>query len=154
MVPVTSVDLTREMKEYYRASAKKPAAVDVPGMHFLMVDGSGDPSAAEFQEACGALYGMSYTLKSMLKKASRPDFKVMPLEGLWWMKGTRFFNVTKRDEWQWRAMIAQPGEVTAADVKAAVAQPRKKKDPAAIYLGDPKRSAPEKLKTIIRQPVK
>lgn len=205
MASITKVDLIREMKELYKPSARKPSIVDVPGMNFLMVDGSGDPATSkEFQEACNALYGMSYTLKFMLKKEGRTDYKVMPLEGLWWMKGKRDFDVAKRNEWQWRAMIAQPGEITAADVKAAKAQLRETKNPAAlpkvrfksftegkavqimyvgpysgegpairmlhefagqngfrltgkhheIYMGDPRRTAPEKLKTIIRQPVK
>lgn len=204
MATAAKVDLTRELKHLYKPSAKKPAIVDVPEMNFLMVDGSGDPDGKEFAQAVEALYGMAYTLKFMLKNEGRTDYKVMPLEGLWWMKGTRNFDAGNRDAWQWRAMIAQPAEVTAADVKAAKAQLREKKNPEAlskvrfknfvegkavqimyigpysdegptimmlhefaresgfkltgkhheIYMGDPRRSAPEKLKTIIRQPVK
>ena len=77
-------------------------------MNFLMMDGSGDPNGKQFEEAVGVLYGMAYTIKFMLKKAGRTDYKVMPLEGLWWMKGTRDFDATARDDWQWRAMIAEP----------------------------------------------
>jgi len=204
MASVTKLDLTKELKELYKPSAKKPAIVEVPEMSFLMMDGSGDPNSQGFQEACNVLYGMAYTLKFMLKKAGRADFKVMPLEGLWWMKGTRDFDVRKREEWQWRVMIAQPDEVTAKDVNKARSLLREKKDPPGldklkfkrfgegravqimyigpysdegptiqslhefakengfrlagkhheIYMGDPRRSAPEKLKTIIRQPVK
>lgn len=29
--------------------------------------------------------GMSYTLKFMLTKQGRTDYRVIPLEGLWWM---------------------------------------------------------------------
>lgn len=205
MPAIAKVDLTKDLKELYRPSGREPSVVDVPAMNFLMLDGSGDPgNSEEFQDACSALYGMSYALKFILKKEGRTDYKVMPLEGLWWMKGTRNFDAGKRDEWQWRLLIAQPGEVTAADVKAATAQLRRKKNPVAlpkvrfrsfaegkavqimytgpyseegptiqmlrrfaaesgfkltgkhheIYMGDPRRSAPEKLKTIIRQPVK
>jgi len=199
------IDLVRELGELYKPSAKKPAIVDVPELKFLMLDGSGDPNkSGEFQEACNALYGMAYTLKFMLKKEGRPDYKVMPLEGLWWMKGTRDFDAAKKDQWQWRLMIALPDEVTAADISRARKELREKKDPSAlgklkfksfaegkavqimyvgpysdegptirglhefarengfrlagkhheIYMGDPRRSAPEKLKTIIRQPVR
>ncbi|MBI5870785.1 MAG: GyrI-like domain-containing protein [Actinobacteria bacterium] len=201
---MAKIDLVRELKELYRPSAKKPAIVDVPEMSFLMVDGSGAPESQGFQEACNALYGMAYTLKFMLKKDGRNDYKVMPLEGLWWMKGTREFDINARDSWQWRVMIALPDEVTSADVTRARAELREKKDPPAlselkfkkfaegkavqimyigpysdegptiqalhgfaaesgfrltgrhheIYMGDPRRSAPEKLKTIIRQPVR
>ncbi|MFA5801986.1 MAG: GyrI-like domain-containing protein [Thermoleophilia bacterium] len=204
MSTAARIDLIRELKGLYKPSAKKPAIVDVPGMNFLMVDGVGDPNDNQFQEACNALYGMSYTLKFMLKKHGRPDYRVMPLEGLWWMAGTRDFDMSRRDEWKWRAMIVQPDPVTADDVKQTRAELREKKDPRAlpkvkfkdfaeakavqimyigpyseegptiqmlhqfaadsgfklagkhheIYLGDPRRSAPEKLKTIIRQPVK
>ena len=204
MGTATKIDLVRDLKELYKPSTKKPAIVDVPEMNFLMVEGKGDPESAGFQEACNALYGMAYTLRFMLKKAGRADFKVMPLEGLWWMKGTRNFDVEKRDEWLWRAMRVQPDVVTYEYFREAGDQLRRKKNPPAlakvkfrsftegkavqimylgpysdegptirmlhefaagngyrltgrhheIYMGDPRRSAPEKLKTIIRQPVK
>ncbi len=204
MANAAMIDLTRELKELYKPSVKKPGIVDVPEMIFLMIDGSGDPNGKLFAKACEALYGMAYTLKFMLKNEGRTDYKVMPLEGLWWMKGTRKFDEANRDAWQWRAMIALPAEVTAADCKAAKAQLRERKNPEAlpkvrfksfiegkavqimyigpyseegptilmlhefakengfrltgkhheIYMGDPRRSAPEKLKTIIRHPVK
>lgn len=204
MAAATKIDLVRELKELYKPSAKKAAIIEVPEMSFLTVDGSGAPESQGFMDAVSALYGMSYTLKFMLKKAGRIDYKVMPLEGLWWMKGTREFDVNARDSWQWRVMIAQPDEVLAADVTRAKTELREKKDPPGlsrlksrkfaegkavqimhigpysaegptiralhqfaeengfrltgkhheIYMGDPRRSAPEKLKTIIRQPVK
>lgn len=205
MASVTKIDLVKELKELYRPSVRKPVVIDVPEMKFLMLDGTGDPNKAqEFQDAAEALYGMAYTLKFMLKNSGRTDFKVMPLEGLWWMKGTRNFDMAKRDEWQWRLLVAQPDHVTEQDFKEARAQLKEKKDPAAlgkvrfksfkeglsvqilyigpyadegptitmlhefakesgykltgkhheIYMGDPRRTAPEKLKTVIRQPVK
>ncbi|MFA6001196.1 MAG: GyrI-like domain-containing protein [Thermoleophilia bacterium] len=201
---LTKTDLVKELGQLYRPSKSKPAIIEVPEMSFLMVDGDGDPNDDQFQEACSALYGMAYTLKFMIKKQGRADFKVMPLEGLWWMAGTREFDVARREDWKWRAMIAQPDLVTADDVRQASVELRDRKDPPAlakvkfksfaegkavqimyigpysdegptikmlhqfaaengfkltgkhheIYLGDPRRSAPEKLKTIIRQPVK
>lgn len=204
MAAATKIDLVRELKELYKPSPKKPAIIEVPEMSFLTVDGSGAPESQGFTDAVGVLYGMSYTLKFMLKKAGRIEYKVMPLEGLWWMKGTRDFDVNARDSWQWRVMIAQPDEVVAADVTRAKTELREKKDPPGlsrlkfrkfaegkavqimhigpysaegptiralhqfaddngfrltgkhheIYMGDPRRSAPEKLKTIIRQPVR
>jgi len=201
---LTKKDLIKELGNPYKPSKAKPAMVDVPEMNFLMVDGSGDPNDNQFQEACNALYGISYTLKFMLKKQVRPDYRVMPLEGLWWMAGTRDFDINRREDWKWRAMIVQPDLITADDVRDARAELREKKDQPAltkvkfksfaegkavqimyigpysdegptikllhqyatdhgfkltgrhheIYMGDPRRSAPEKLKTIIRQPVK
>ena len=105
--------------------------IDVPGMDFLMVDDD-DPNDNQFQEACNALYGMSYTLRFMLRKQGRPDYMVMPLEGLWWMGGTRDFDISRRKDWKWRAMIAQPDLVIADDVKQARVELRDKKDPPAL----------------------
>ena len=78
-------DLKRQLKSLYRPPAQ-PVVVDVPSLNFLVIDGSGSPETSErFQSAIGALYGIAYTLKFMLKKAPLDgvgDFTVMPLEGL------------------------------------------------------------------------
>jgi hypothetical protein len=56
------IDLRKELRHLYRPSAREPAIVDVPDMNYLMVDGQGDPNTVpEFQDACNALYGASYT---------------------------------------------------------------------------------------------
>ncbi|MHB8160126.1 MAG: hypothetical protein ACYDGS_06535 [Thermoleophilia bacterium] len=120
MATLTRIDLIKELGQIYRPLKAKPSIVDVPKMNFLIVDGSGDPNDNQFQEACNALYGMSYTLKFRLKKEGRTDYRVMPLEGLWWMAGTRNFDMNKRQDWKWRAMIAQPDLVAAVDVREPV----------------------------------
>ena len=38
------VDLKKELKHLYRASARTVVEVDVPTFRFLIVDGSGDPN--------------------------------------------------------------------------------------------------------------
>lgn len=203
------IDYRKELKELYRASPKKPATVAVPAMNFLMVNGKGDPNdSQEFEDAVAVLYGLSYTLKFMLKGGGAPDYSVMPLEGLWWNPKKRKFDWLRDkwdwNEWQWTLMIAQPSHITAANVKEASAQLKRKKDPVAlarcrfrvfdeglsiqimhigpyaeegptvavlhgfaaengyslrgkhheIYLSDPRRADPRKMKTIIRHPVK
>ena len=40
-----------------------------------MIDGDGAPESQTFEEALGALYSTAYTLKFMLKSASRTDFR-------------------------------------------------------------------------------
>lgn len=130
------------------------------------------------------------------------DFKVGPLEGLWY--GGRDWQSIPREEWAWKLIIRQPDFITPAMLHEAVEEVVRKKrleearqahlervtegeavqvmhigpyseelatidrlhafiaargyEPAGahheIYLSDPKRSAPEKLKTILRQPVK
>ncbi len=195
-----------QVKDLYSPRRNTPVVVDVPEMLFAMMDGSGDPAGAEFQEAVPALYTFSYTAKFGLKRLAGLEYHVMPLEALWGMdgpNGTYTFDPADRASWQWTAMIPQPGELTEEDVDRFVAEARRKREvpgldrlrverwregPCAqvmhvgpyaaepptiarlhafigeqgyrsrgrhheIYLGDPRRSAPERLRTIIRQPI-
>jgi hypothetical protein len=92
-------DLSKEMQALYFPSSKEPVAVNVPKMMFLMVDGRGDPNTCkDFQEAIGALYSLSYTMKFMMKFGpEKKEHTVMPLEALWWTdKGTDFFTAEKK----------------------------------------------------------
>lgn len=199
------INLKKEMKDLYGASAKKISIVDIPRMDFLMVDGMGDPNTSQsYQEAIEALYSVSYPLKFMVKKGKLAiDYGVMPLEGLWWVDDMTQFTVEDKSDWKWTAMMMQPEYISADDVSEAVSQASKqKKLPALadlrfeafmegtaaqilhlgpfsdegptieklhrfieaegyeragrhheIYLSDFRRTAPERLKTIIRQPM-
>lgn len=201
---MAKLDLKKELRHLYQPSAKEVVAVEVPPMNFLMVDGEGDPNRVpEFQEAVEALYGVSYTLKFMLKKSElAADYVVLPLEGLWWTEDMREFSMDNKDMWKWTLMIIQPDLVTADQVAEAIRQLAEKKNPPAlgklrferfeegraaqilhvgpydqepatieklhdfitqegstptgkhheIYLSDPRRTRPERLKTILRQP--
>jgi hypothetical protein len=206
---MSPLDLVRQLKPLYAPSAKHPSIVEVPELTFLMLDGRGDPNTSEqYQDALGALYGIAYTLKFTRKKAdAERDFKVAPLEGLWWADSERpdlEEPQTARDGWNWTMMIALPDDVTAAELAAAAeAAARRRPSPALdlarlerfdegmaaqimhvgpysaeaptierlhafvaeqgyelrgrhheIYLGDPRRTAPERLKTVIRHPVR
>jgi hypothetical protein len=196
---------TTEFKRLYSPSAKACMLVDVPKMRFLMVDGSGDPNTSQdFQEAIQAFYGASYTLKFALKKSGGPQFRVMPLEALWWTDAGGRLDPDSKSSWSWTAMIHQPDFATDAMIDEAKRQAGAKRplpalskmrferfeeglsaqvmhvgpyaeerptieklhafiaeqgcEPAGkhheIYLGDPRRAAPDKLKTVIRQPVR
>jgi hypothetical protein len=209
-----TIDLKRQLKHLYAASARKAEAVSVPRLQFLTIDGAiekgREPSNSPgFQAATAALYGIAYTLKFSLKKraAHAIDYPVMALEGLWWVEDGRF-DITVKDNWLYRLMILVPDEVTQADFEAGLAEVRRKRgdspelsrlrlegfeeglclqilhvgpyatEPATldklhltavelgyndrvglggmhheIYLGDPRKAAPEKLKTILRHPV-
>jgi hypothetical protein len=199
------LDVKKQWKDLYGTKAGAIVAVNVPPLTYLMVDGEGDPNTAQsYQEAIEALFSLSYTLKFSLKKSPRAiDYGVMPLEGLWWADDPRVFHLTDKAIWKWTAMILQPEFIAKAEVDAAFAEVRKKKNPAAldrvrfetltegpsaqilylgsfadegptiqrmhdfihtagkqlrgkhheIYLSDPRRTAPEKLKTILRQPM-
>jgi hypothetical protein len=201
-------DLVKQLRPLYAPSPRHPAIVEVPELSFLMIDGRGDPNSSEaYQDALGALYGIAYTLKFTLKKSdSERDFKVAPLEGLWWADAEAPSMAdlqADRDAWNWTMMIAVPDPVTAAELAAAVgAAARRRPLPAVgkvrlervaeglaaqimhvgpysaeaptiarlhafvdaegyelrgrhheIYLGDPRRTAPERLKTVVRHPV-
>jgi hypothetical protein len=198
-----TIDLKKTLKPYYTASATKPALIEVPKMNALMVDGTGDPNSSPFQEACGSLYSVAYTLKFSFKKDKAIDYPVMALEGLWCADDMAFFASGQRDEWKWTLFIVLPDVVTKKDVDGAITAVKKKAKfprfpevrfekfaegkaaqimhigPYAaegptierlhkfvaeqgyrlrgkhheIYLGDPRRTAPEKLKTIVRHPV-
>jgi hypothetical protein len=198
----TAIDLEHDLKRLYRAR-QAPELVDVPELEFLMLDGQGDPNVSgRYREAIQALYAVSYTLKFALKRGGGVDYRVAPLEGLWWAEVMTRFSENK-SAWHWTMMIRQPPEVTPELVEEAAAEvARKKRLPAArelrlerfaegraaqvlhigpwadegptierlhafieeqgyakrgrhheIYLSDPRRTAPERLKTIVRQPV-
>ncbi len=202
-------DQVKQRKPLYTPSAKHPAIVEVPGFAFLMVDGRGDPNSAEsYQQALEALYSAAYTLKFTLKKSdAERDFRVAPLEGLWWAdEAVPTMAELQRDRagWNWTTMIAVPDAVTPKEVAAAVEAAARKRDlPAApllalerfeegvaaqimhlgpyaeeaptierlhewvaaqgyelrgrpheIYLGDPRRTAPQRLRTGLRRPVR
>jgi hypothetical protein len=200
---MTKLDLIKTLKPLYNPSAKEPALVEVPPLNFLLADGEGDPNTSQdFHEIMMALYGAAYTLKFGLKKAAGFDWKVMPLEGLWWMENMAEFSLERKEDWLWTLMIAQPDFITPDQVEVAKAELQRKKNPPSlsqvrferyeegsaaqimhigpfseerptiarlhefiaqsghqlrgkhheIYLSDPRRTPPEKLKTIIRQP--
>ncbi|GBD92780.1 hypothetical protein BMS3Abin05_00355 [bacterium BMS3Abin05] len=203
---MAKIDYKKELKHLYRPPAAKAEIVDVPQMNFAMIDGAGDPNTTQaFQEAIDALYGLSYTLKFMVKKGDPEiDYGVLPLEGLWWAEDMAQFSTENKENWKWTLMIMQPEFITAKLFTEAVKQVGEKKNPAAlqkirfesftegkaaqimhigpfseegptikklhdfikaegcrlsgkhheIYLSDIRRSAPEKWKTIIRQPMR
>ncbi|MDD5094281.1 MAG: GyrI-like domain-containing protein [Dehalococcoidia bacterium] len=130
------IDLKKDLKLLYQPSAKEVVEVEVPTMNFLMVDGMGDPNTSKaYQEAIEVLYQLSYTLKFMMKKGpSAIDYGVMPLESLWWADDMKAFVFGNKDQWKWTAMIMQPGIITRQLVDAAIAEVKKKKNPAALPL--------------------
>ena len=198
------IDLKKDLKQLYQASANEVVQVDVPTMNYLMVDGEGDPNTAPaYSSAIEVLFMVSYAVKFMIKKGALAiDYGVMPLEGLWWADDMTNFSATDKSNWKWTAMIMQPTFVTREIIEQAIADVTKKKNPTAIsrvrfeplsegkcaqimhigpfseegptiakvhqfidargqptgkhheiYLSDIRKAAPEKWKTIIRQPM-
>jgi len=209
-----TLDLKKDMKYLYAPSAKKMEIVDVPCLQFAMIDGAiekgSEPGKSpSFAEATQALYGVSYTLKFMLKKrkTNAIDYPVMALEGLWWVEDG-VFDITVKDNWFCSLMILQPDVVTREIFEQGLDQVRKKKGDSPflsrlrldqfeeglcmqtmhtgpyateaatfermrtfakeegyqdcvglggkhheIYLGDPRKADPAKLKTVLRHPI-
>ena len=128
------IDFKKEHKSLYKPSTKKVEVVDVPEMNFLMIDGTGDPNTSqEFKDAVEALYGLSYSLKFMIKKGELAiDYGVMPLEGLWWADDMANFSVDDKSGWKWTIMMMQPEYITTSLFDEARDQLKKKKDPVAL----------------------
>jgi hypothetical protein len=199
------IDYKKELKHLYRPSAKKVEIVEVPRMHFIMVDGEGDPNTSQsFSDAIEALYPVAYTLKFMVKKGEMDiDYGVLPLEALWWSDDMSAFSTGNKDAWKWTLMIMQPEFISHKMIKEAMEEVKRKKKPVSlplvrfetfreakaaqimhigpfseegptiekvhlfieengscrvgkhheIYLSDIRRAAPEKWKTIVRQPM-
>jgi hypothetical protein len=204
------LDLRKGLKPFMSPSAKRVELLTVPRFQFVMIDGEIEPgfgpgTSPNFAEALEALYGISYTLKFMLKlrEFDPVDYPVSALEGLWWVEDMPF-DITKPTGWRYSVMILQPGLITPDLYADALKQLRKKRGdkPAftklrlepfeeglciqtlhigpystemetmlkidayaaengyrmvgrhhEIYMGDPRRAQPEKLKTILRHQV-
>jgi hypothetical protein len=209
-----TLDLKKELKAFYQPSAKKPEIMTVPRFQFAMIDGAiekgSEPGKSpSFAEATQALYGISYTLKFMLKKrkVDAVDYPVMALEGLWWVVDGKF-DITVKDNWNYTLMILQPDVISPALFAEGLAEVKRKRgdspylsklrldhfqeglsvqmmhigpyatEPATlktmldfaaeqgyrdgvgptgkhheIYLGDPRKADPSKLKTVLRHPI-
>jgi hypothetical protein len=126
------IDYKKELKHLYKPSAKKVDNIIVPVMNYLMVDGEGAPGNQLFQDAVEALFGLSYTLKFMIKKEKQIDYSVMPLEGLWWADDMSKFSVDDKDSWKWTLMMMQPEYVNKKIVGEAKKELEKKKNPVAL----------------------
>ena len=109
---------------------KKPKIVDIPAMNYIAVRGKGNPNDenGEYKQSIDLLYAIAFTIKMSKKGDYRIDgyfdYVVPPLEGFWWQDGVKEIDVT--------------------DTRFH----------HEIYLSDARRVAPEKLKTVVRHPIK
>ena len=128
-----NIDYKKQLKEFYRASAKTAAEVTIPEMNFLMVDGKGEPGSPDYSAAVEALYKVSYTVKFTIRKLQGGlDYGVMPLEGLWWADDMSDFVRGEKSNWIWTMMIMQPELVTEELIQAAIDQVKTKKSLTAM----------------------
>jgi hypothetical protein len=126
---MSKLDLKKELKEFYRASAKKPKIINVPEGKFIAIIGRGAPSGPDYQTALNALYSTAYTLKFSCK-AEGKDFTVMTLEGLWWWDDPSIPDLADAppmEEWNWKSLIRVPDFVTEKMVEVAKKEVKEKK---------------------------
>ena len=85
------LDLVKLHRTLYSPSARLPAIVEVPDLAFLMVDGRGDPEHRPGvpRGARGAVLRRLHAQVRLKKTDPDRDFKVAPLEGLWWADDAR-----------------------------------------------------------------
>jgi hypothetical protein len=105
------LDLYAEHRDEYVAP-REPALVDVGPARYLAITGRGKPGGAEFTNAVGALYNVSFTIK-MASKAAGSDYAVSKLEGLWWKEGSSV-------AWTWQLLIRVPEFITKKHLAEAV----------------------------------
>lgn len=125
---MAKLDLKKDLKHLYRASAKQAVQVEVPPLQFLMIDGQGDPNTSrEYQDAVEALFSVAYTAKFLIKRGELGvDYAVMSLEGLWWADDLSSFVNNQRQDWKWTMMILQPDFVDEALIGTAIAAAERK----------------------------
>lgn len=107
------LDLYLEHRDEYVAP-REPALVEVGPARYLAIIGHGKPGEAEFANAVGALYTVSFTIK-MASKAAGSDYAVSKLEGLWWKEGVSV-------EWTWQLLIRVPEFITKKHLSEAIAK--------------------------------
>lgn len=208
------MDYKKDFKDLYFPN-NEPAIIEVPEMTYFMVKGCGDPNTSlDYKNAMNVLYGLSYTIKMSYKGNDKIDnyyeYKVFPLEGLWWSDKELFKNnrVSDKNKLEWFSIIRQPDFVNeevylkalsklkvkhpeynyenvfykkfkegkcvqimhygSYDLEAASIQRMHKfiednnykldinnvRHHHEIYLSDPRKTNIDKLKTVIRLPIK
>ncbi len=203
MAKKEKLDLLKRHKNEY-VTPKAPVHVTIGPAVYLTFAGRGAPGQKAFAPAIEALYGMAYTVK-FARKAAGEDFKVCPIEGVFWLAGgAADFANAAGDQWRWKLMIRLPEFCRPADLAAARKALKVKGKPGdfgkvklekltegdcvqvlhvgpyskvgavyermaefaaaegltlhgrahEIYLSDPRRLPPARLRTILRHPVR
>lgn len=136
-------DVKRELKPFYAPRNREWALVDMPPQQFIAVDGHGDPNTSpDYANAVRALYAVD----AALAKKKLPTIAHVRHETLAEGRSAQVLHVGSYDD-ETPLMARLHDEYLPAN-NLTPAGPHHE-----IYLGDPRRTAPEKLRTVIRQPV-
>lgn len=205
-------DFKKTFKEEYQQK-KHPFIIRVPKIHYLAINGKGNPNEqeGEYAKAVTLLYTIAYTLKMSYKSEHKIkgffEYVVPPLEGFWWQEGVKGVDYLHKETFNWTALLRVPDFINEEELKWAKEVAFKKKgldctnvylheydeglcvqmlhigpydeEPKTVanmhefivkegyqldisdlrqhhemYLSDPRKTEPDKLKTIIRHPIK
>ena len=125
-------DFKKEYREFYLPK-DTPGIVTVPRANYIAVRGTGDPNeeGGAYQQAISVLYAVAYTLKMSYKTDHRiegfSDFVVPPLEGFWWQEGVSGVDYSRKEAFNWIAVIRLPDFIAEDDFAWAVAEATRKK---------------------------
>jgi hypothetical protein len=148
-------DLFPRLKELYQPPAHEFVLVDVPEMRFVMIDGDGAADRTALDHAVKWLFAVTYPIRRIARDRLGRNFVEPPLEGLWWADDPADFIHGNRERLGWRMMIIfEPDWLTAELFEDAVVGAKARPGHHEIYLTDPNRVAPEKMRTVLRQPVR
>ena len=164
-------DLKKEYKEFYMPKGK-PEIVTVPKMNYIAVRGKGNPNEeeGEYKKSIELLYGIAYNFQ-WISVIRLPDFVTKAdfdwaIEEATRKKKMDFSKVeflTLEEGLCVQCMHSgsyddEPATVAAMDKFIAdngyendISDKRRHHE---IYLSDARKVAPEKLKTVIRHPIK
>jgi hypothetical protein len=162
------------MTDIYYKAKQKPELVEFGPQPYFTAEGKGAPESPAFLQAVQSLYQRAYAAR----KSAPEKFTVGKLEGLWWAKD---HDKSPREEWNWKLMIKMPSAfpgtekldeglvlqllhlgpfATEPETLARMYQYMEENNLVhngthhEVYLSDFRKTAPEKLRTILRQPVK
>ncbi|MDO3410563.1 GyrI-like domain-containing protein [Saccharibacillus sp. CPCC 101409] len=128
------VDYKKDFKALYQPK-EQPEIVDVPAIPFLMLDGEGDPNRDEFVLEMQALYSLSYAVKMSVKSESVPDGPSCQ------MMHTGSFDDEPASFARMEDFCRETGWIRSSPTHCE------------IYLSDPRKTEPARLKTVLRFPV-
>ncbi len=106
------VDVKKEYHELFEASAKAIDTVDVPEFQFLMIDGIGNPTVAEFKQKSKALNLLAKAIRTYYKEQDDINYLISPLEGMWDTYDNAKFDVTRKKMIRYTLMLSQPKFLT------------------------------------------
>lgn len=126
-IHMDKIDYKKEYKSLYSCTTS-PTIISVPKLKYLSIEGYGDPNnSSDYQDAVSTLFAISYKIMFLSKKEFNINYKVMPLEGLWWTEDMSKFSINDKSNWSWNSLIMQPNHISNELFNKALKEVSKKK---------------------------